>query len=335
MMKRIAPACVALLAGLTMAACGSSNESSSTDTGTATQAAAAVTAADKPVKVGLLVPSTTNEFWNTLTAGAKAEAAKMPGVELIVQASDDDADVEGGIAKLQAFQTKGVDAVVAVAYLGEPMKSTFERMAADGTPIVFVDTKVPGWDGETSFIATDNLKGGQIAGDYLKELTGGSGTVAFIECSQQYESCRQRVSGAKDKLAGTDVKIAGPLDGGCNRNTTVSVTQDMLTANPDMKVIYAGCGQSALAASLALSRAGRDDIKVLGFDGASQELDAIEAGTQLATIAQFPLKMGELGVRNAVLAARGEPVEKSIDSGQELVTKDNVAAFIAENSAPE
>ncbi|MCW2994877.1 MAG: transporter substrate-binding protein [Conexibacter sp.] len=306
--------------------CGSDGGSSSSG-GAATQGASG----PKPVTIGILVPSTTNPYWNALLSGARAQAAKMPGVKLNVQASSDDSDVPGGLAKLDAFQTKGVDAVAAVAYIGEPMRPKFEQLVAQKIPVVFLDTKVPDWDGETSFIATDNFKGGEIAGAFIKQQLGGPGEVGFIECSQKFQSCRDRVAGAKKALTGSGIKIDGPLDGDCNPNTTVSVTQDMLTAHPKIKMFYAGCGQSALGASTALAKSGHHDVTVIGFDGAPDELTAIGAGKQLATVAQLPLKIGSLGVKNAVAAARGESVPKQISSGQVLVTKDNVAQFKADS----
>lgn len=68
-------------------------------------------------------------------------------------------------------------------------------------------------------------------------------------------------------------------------------------------------------------------LVVVGFDAAPDELAAIKAGEQAASVAQFPAKMGSLGIETAVAAARGQTVETNVDTGTEVVTKENVAQF--------
>jgi simple sugar transport system substrate-binding protein len=103
----------------------------------------------------------------------------------------------------------------------------------------------------------------------------------------------------------------------------------MLTAHPDLTAIYGACGPPIVGALQAVKAAGRKpgDITVIGFDASPDEVTAIKAGDQTGSVAQFPAKMGSLGIETAVAAAKGEQVPPSVDTGTEMVTKENVAEF--------
>jgi simple sugar transport system substrate-binding protein len=93
--------------------------------------------------------------------------------------------------------------------------------------------------------------------------------------------------------------------------------------------IYGACGPPIIGALQAIKAAGKKpgEIVVVGFDAAPDELVAIKAGDEAASIAQFPAKMGSLGIDTAVKAARGETVQANVDTGTQVVTKDNVDQF--------
>jgi ABC-type sugar transport system substrate-binding protein len=131
-------------------------------------------------------------------------------------------------------------------------------------------------------------------------------------------------------LNGVDVNIVGRGATNCTEELGISVAEDLLTANPDLKAIYAACGPPAAGAARAITNAGiaNDGIVLVGFDFCCGEEEALAAGVEDATVAQFPSKMAELGVDALVKAIRGETVESLIDSGAALVTKDNMAQFM-------
>jgi simple sugar transport system substrate-binding protein len=321
--------CAAMAATVGVGAgCGGSD---STDTGTGTGAAASTaapptTAAAKEVTVGLFLPSTTNEFWNSIKYGAEQEAARLGNVKLIVQASTDDADLTAGISKVQNLLTQGAQAIVIVP-LADTFRPVLEKTAAAGTPVVCVNGCVKGWDGYTSFIQTDNLHAGQLAGELIEKTLGGTGTVGMLQCYVGVPSCDQRIDGAKEKLS-SGITVKGPLETKCLREKAVQGTQNLMTANPDMKLVYAVCGQAALTAEHVIEGTGKQ-IQVIGVDGTRDEAEAVKSGAQLATVAQAPVKMGELGVQQAVAKLRGQPVTKELSSGELLVTKDNVDEYLA------
>jgi len=115
----------------------------------------------------------------------------------------------------------------------------------------------------------------------------------------------------------------------CDQTKGLNAATDILTANPDLTAIYSACGPPALGALTAIKNAGLAAGKVVlvGFDASGGEIDAILAGDQAGSVAQFPAKMGSMGVEAAYKAAKGESVAPNIDTGTQMVTKDNAAQF--------
>ena len=130
-------------------------------------------------------------------------------------------------------------------------------------------------------------------------------------------------------LAGVKVEIVGNGATNCTEELGINVAEDLLTANPDLKAIYAACGPPAAGAAQAIENAGiaNDKICWSASTSAAAKPKRSTAGIEDATVAQFPAKMAELGVDALVKAIRGEKVESLIDSGAGLVTKDNMDEF--------
>jgi ribose transport system substrate-binding protein len=136
------------------------------------------------------------------------------------------------------------------------------------------------------------------------------------------------IKGLKSTI-GSGVSVVAEPATDCDQTKGLNAAQDMLTAHPEVAAIYGACGPPIIGALQAIKAAGKKpgEIVVVGFDAAPDELVAIKAGDEAASVAQFPAKMGSLGIETAVAAARGETVKPNVDTGTEIVTKDNVAQF--------
>jgi simple sugar transport system substrate-binding protein len=141
-------------------------------------------------------------------------------------------------------------------------------------------------------------------------------------------SLDDRVKGMKQTL-GDKAKIVAEPATDCDETKGLNAAQDMITANANIAAIYGACGPPIIGALQALKSAGKKpgEVIVVGFDAAPGEVTAIIAGDQAASVAQFPAKMGSMGIDAAVAAARGQKVEANIDTGTEMVTKDNASQF--------
>jgi simple sugar transport system substrate-binding protein len=283
--------------------------------------------ADDGVKIGFITKFPV-PFFATMEDAAKAYAAAHPGVEIIYGQGTSATDIEGQIALIESMVTKGVHGI-ALTPVDPTVAPALDKAIAAGVKVVLMDNNIPDWNGRAALATTDNYNAGKLAGEYLKTVLKDGDTLGILEGVPGVPSLDDRVNGMLEGLKGVDVQIVGKGATNCTEELGISVAEDLLTKHPELKAIFAACGPPAAGAAQAIKNAGiaNDKIVLAGFDFCCGEQEALEAGIEDATVAQFPAKMAELGVDALVKAIRGEKVESLIDSGAALVTKDNMANF--------
>jgi len=258
---------------------------------------------------------------------AKSYAANHPGVEVVFGQGTSATDIEGQIALIEAMVTRGVQGI-AVTPVDPTVAPALDKAIAAGVKVVLMDNNIPEWKGRVALATTNNYNAGKIAGEHLKTLVKNGDTIGILEGVPGVPSLDERVKGMLDGIKGVDVKIVGRGATDCTEEKGINVAQDILTANPDLKAIYAACGPPAAGAARAVKNANlQRHVILVGFDFCCGEQEAIAAGLEDASVAQFPAKMAELGVDALVKGIRGEKVESLIDSGAALVTKQNMDKF--------
>ena len=321
----------AVVAGLALmvgvAACGDDDDegggAATTAAGAATTAAGAATtaASGETVKIGFITKFPV-DFYDTMVDAAKEWNAGHPEAELLFAQGKSGTDDEGQIAAIESMVTQGVKAI-AITPTSPNVESALQEAVDKGIKVVLIDNDIPGWDGKSSLVATDNLAGGKLAGAFMAEQLDPGATIAILQGVPGAPSLDDRVTGFKEALGdGFDIVATLPTD--CDQTKGLNAAQDILTANPDVAAIYGACGPPILGALEAL---GSKQVAVVGFDASPGEVEAILAGKQLASVAQFPAKMGTLGAETALKAALGDAIEANIDTGTEMVTKTNAAQF--------
>jgi simple sugar transport system substrate-binding protein len=133
-----------------------------------------------------------------------------------------------------------------------------------------------------------------------------------------------RVTGMLSGLGSvkSTIKIVSKLETDCDQTKGAQAAQTMLTANPNLTAIYSACGPPALGAIQSIKNAGAK-LTLVGFDGSPDEITAIKAGTEAASVAQHPAKIGSLGIATLYAAVQGKKVPKNVDTGTTLITKAN------------
>jgi simple sugar transport system substrate-binding protein len=264
------------------------------------------------------------DFYDTMVDAAKAWNEEHPEVELVFAQGESGTDDEGQINAIESMITQEVDAI-AITPTSPNVQDSLQEAVDAGIKVVLIDNDIPDWDGKTTVVATDNLAGGVLAGEYLAgELSPGD-TIAVLEGVAGAPSLEDRVTGFLDGL-GDGFEVVASLPTDCDQTKGLDPAQDILTANPDVVAIYGACGPPIIGALEAVASAGAT-VKLVGFDAGPDEVAAIVAGDQLASVAQFPARMGELGAQAALDAVNGEDVEPNIDTGTEMVTADNADQF--------
>jgi ABC-type sugar transport system substrate-binding protein len=296
-------------------------------TAPSSEPSAATSPSGDKIKIGLITKFPV-DFFFVIENAAKDWAAGHPEVELITGQGKAGDDHEGQIAIIESMVAQGVDGI-AVTPTGPQVQPALDAAVEAGVKIVLIDNDLPDWDDKSAVVATDNHAGGVLAGQWLKEQLQAGDTLGVLEGVAGVPALDARVDGMVEGLDGLEVEIVQQLPTDCDQVKGQDAADAILTANPDVKAIYAACGPPIIGALQSIKNANRapDSIIVVGFDASPDELAAIEAGTEDASVAQFPAKMGELGVDTLLKVINGETVEPLVDTGTAIVTVDNVAEF--------
>ncbi|MDI6104259.1 sugar ABC transporter substrate-binding protein [Actinoplanes sp. NEAU-A12] len=298
-----------------LAACSSGGDSGNGDPG-----------AGEKLKVGFITKFPV-DFYDIMVEAVQEYDAGHDDVEVVYGQGKSGTDDEGEINAIENMIAKDVEAI-AITPTSPAVRTALDKAVKAGIEVVLVDNDIPGWNGKSSVVATDNLAGGRLAGAWLADRLPAGATIAILQGRIGNPSLDDRVKGLKETL-GSKATVVGEPATDCDQTKGLNAAQDLLAAHPTLTAVYGACGPPIVGALQAVKSAGKKpgDLTVVGFDASPDELTAIKAGDQAASVAQFPAKMGSLGIETAVAAARGQSVQPSIDTGTEMVTKDNAASF--------
>lgn len=272
-------------------------------------------------KIGVVVKALNSDYWKIVESGAKAAGDKY-GVEVKVLGPNAETDVTGQISLIEDQVTRKVSALVVAPSQSASAIPVFERAKTAKIPVILADTDAS-WNDKVSFVGTGNLNGGKIAGEYFgKKLHKGS-KVVILRGALGDPTHDERVNGCIEglKAAGLEVAVIQPANS--ERSMAVTVIENILQSKQEFAGVFATNDDMALGAAKALEDGGKKMV-VVGFDGSPDALASISAGKLNASVAQSPYNIGFKGVEAAVKAAKGEAVEKRIDTGTEIIDVDNV-----------
>jgi ABC-type sugar transport system substrate-binding protein len=305
-----------------LVACGSDDKSSTSSNGSA-----ATQSSSAPVKLGLITKFPVDFYLAMKSAAQKWDTANQ-GASVTYGTGKSATDDQGQIDLIQSMVTQGVKGI-AITPSSPAVAPALDAAVAKGVKVVLLDNDLPDWNKKSSVVATDNLKGGVLAGQYLAKSLKQGATVAVLEGVPGVPALDDRVKGMEQGLGSSGVKVVGKAPTDCDQDKGVSAAADLLTAHPDVDAIYGACGPPTLGAIQSIQRAGRkpDGILLVGFDALPDEVKQIQAGKEDATVAQFPAKMGELGLDTLLKAVKGEKVAPSVDTGTAIVSEDNAGDF--------
>lgn len=276
---------------------------------------AAKPAKDGNITIGFSVSTQNNPFFVTLKKGVE-EQAKKAGVKVkIVDAQNDPAKQANDIADL----LQGNVNVLLVNPVDSAAISTSVQAANKAkVPVVCLDRNAD--KGEVaSLVASDNVKGGEMAAQFIVGKLGEKIKVAELEGIPGASATRERGQGFH-KIADAKLTVVAKQSADFDRSKGLTVTENILQANPDVKAIFAQNDEMALGAIQAAKSANKQ-ILIVGFDGTDDGVKAVNNGTMGATIAQQPDVMGQQGVEVAVKAAKGEKVDAKVSTPLKLVEK--------------
>jgi ribose transport system substrate-binding protein len=264
-------------------------------------------------------------FWQAVRAGAQ-RAASEEHVEMIWTAPATETDLTGQANIIEDFVNRRVDAIVLAPSHRKALVPAATRAVSAGIPVVVIDSGMD-FDQQVSFIATDNRHGGVLAARRLGELLKGHGKVAVLGIAAGSGSGLEREGGFQEAMRAEfpGVQIVGYQFTESDRTRGLTVAEDFLTRFPDLDGLFASNESSAVGAARAVTNRGLSGkVRIVGFDSSSDLIQSVRDGAIDALVVQQPFRMGYEGVRAAVAALKHQPVEKRIDTGTVLVTRENL-----------
>jgi ribose transport system substrate-binding protein len=268
------------------------------------------------VKIGLSVSTLNNPFFVSLKNGVVKEAKKQGAEVVVVDAQNDSAKQVNDVEDLLQ---QGVDALLINPTDSAAISTAVQSANSLGVPVVTLDRSTEKGD-VASFVASDNVKGGQMAADYIVEQVGLGAKVAELEGVPGASATRERGKGFHN-IADKKLDVTAKQTANFDRTKGLNVMENLLQGNPDIKAVFAHNDEMALGAIEAINSSGRD-VLVVGFDGNEDAVKAVEAGKLGATVAQQPELIGKLAVGAASDVLAGKKVEKKIAAPLKLMVKE-------------
>jgi ribose transport system substrate-binding protein len=279
--------------------------------------------------IPIIVKDTTSFYWQIVLAGAR-KAGQDLGVKVPELGAQSESDINGQISILENAVAQKPAAVVIsptqFAALGKPIDE-----AAKSVKIIGIDSGANS-KAFTSFLTTDNVQGGRVAADALgaaieKTYGKAEGGVALITSLPGVGSLDQRAQGFKEELAKKypGLKLVADKVADGQATTGLNIMTDLITANPTLRGVFAsnlimaqGAGQAIAENKL------QDKIKLIGFDNDDKLVKFLADGVITGLVVQDPYRMGYDGIKTALAASKGEKVGAFVDTGVNLITKDNM-----------
>jgi len=297
-------------------------------------AAGSASAQDKKFTIALIPGLTTDAFYITMRKGAEA-AAKAVGAELVFQGAPDFNPVTQ-VPVLDAVIAKQPSAILIAptdkTQLVQPLKKAFDA----GIPVFTVDTFIGTGVYQTgagdadfpiSYIASDNILGGEIAARALATAIGDKGKVYVSNVKPGISTTDQREEGFKREMAKhSGIEVLETQFNDNDANKAASQLQAVFARNPDLAGVFGANLFSALGAANGVQQAGQSGkVRVVAFDAPTSIVDNLNTGLVDMAIAQHPAEIGYFGVMAAYAHLTGNSVPTAIGTGFTVIDKSNVS----------
>jgi len=287
---------------------------------------------EKAYTIAVIPKGTTHEFWKSIHAGAvKAQqelAAQGVPVEVIWKGPFREDDRDQQIQVVENFTSRRVSGIVLAPLDSQALVNPVASAVQSGIPVLVMDSALKS-DKYISFVATDNVKGGQLAGEYLAKLLNGKGNVIMLRYAVGSASTEERENGflnAMAKFPGIKL-ISTDQYAGATVETAYQASQNLLNRfGNEVDGVFCVAEPATIAMTKALRDIGKaaGKVKMVGFDSGSRSVLDMKNGDVQGLAVQNPLLMGYLAVTTMVKHLQGEKVESRIDTGVVLVTPEKM-----------
>lgn len=275
-------------------------------------------------KVIAVIPKGNSDlFWQSVHAGA-VKAARESNVDVAWDGPATETDYGVQLQKVDAMLSRRVDAIVLAPIDRQALVSVVNRAADRAVPVVIFDSGID-TDRFIAQVATDNYKAGQIAAERMGQILGGHGKVVIVAVKPGAASTEAREKGFEDVIHQKfpNIQILDKRYGMALVSQSLAVTENMLTAHPDLGGIFASNESTTIGAAQALRSRPRK-VKLVGFDWSPTLLDDLQSGLVDSLVIQDPFLMGYQAVLTAVKHLQGQPVTRMVDLAPRLIDRESL-----------
>ncbi|MGL5726322.1 MAG: ribose ABC transporter substrate-binding protein RbsB [Plesiomonas sp.] len=267
--------------------------------------------------IAMVVSTLNNPFFVTMKEGAEKKA-KALGYNIIVLDSQNDPAKE--LANVEDLTVRGVKVLLINPTDSAAVTNAVAMANRSNIPVITLDRGAEKGN-VVSHIASDNVAGGKMAGDFIAQKVGKQAKVIELEGIAGTSAARDRGQGFKQAVAEHQLNLLAAQPADFDRTKGLNVMENLLAAQPTVQAVFAQNDEMALGALRALQAAGKDQVLVVGFDGTEDGIKAVSRGKLGATIAQQPELIGEIGVETADKVLKGQPVDANIPVALKVVSE--------------
>lgn len=269
----------------------------------------------KAGSIGFSVSTLNNPFFVAMKDGVEKEAKQLGLNVKIVDAQNDPAKQANDIADLLE---SGVSVLIINPVDSAAISTQVQAANSKNIPVITVDRSADSGQ-VVAHIASDNVKGGEMAANLIAEKLGANAKVAELEGIPGASATRERGQGFHN-IADSKLSVVARQSADFDRTKGLNTASNILQANPDVQAIFAHNDEMALGAIQAAKSAGKD-VFIVGFDGTEDAQTAVQNGTLAATIAQQPELMGKIAIDTAKDIQDGKTVNANIPVDLKIITK--------------
>lgn len=313
------------VAGLFLSACGQDSPAPAQSNGS--PAATGDADGDLP-RIGLVMKSLGNEFFQEMQQGALDYEAEEGTFELTAVGTQSETDIDGQVQAMNQLIAQQVDAIVIAPADSRGLVTPVQQAVEAGIPVINIDVRLDpdaleAAGIEVPFVGPDNREGAKLAGDALAEAIGEGGRVVIIEGIPGVDNAEQRKAGFMDAIEGGGLELVASNTANWETDQAHSVLTSILTGDPEIDGVMTANDSMALGAISAVESAGlAGEIEIVGFDNIPAIHPYLEDGTVLATVDQYGSQQAALGIDAALLAIDGESLEPWVKTEVTLITGD-------------
>jgi ribose transport system substrate-binding protein len=283
--------------------------------------------------LAMIPKGTSHVFW-TMVHGGGEKAAQELGVEVVWRGPLREDDRESQVTEVENAVARGV-AGIALAPLDEsalvgPVSTAMKQKI----PVVIFDSGLKGND-YVSFVATDNDVGGRLAGEYIAKALNGKGRVLLLRYAEGHDSTTRREEGFLAairanpglEIASSNQYAGADVEGAYKRGEAILTSLKNPQGGLTIDAIFTPNESSTFALLRVLQDNGwAGKVRFVGFDASDNLIKGMRDGQIDGLVVQDPVRMGYLAITTLVSHIKGQNVERRIDTGAKLVTRDMMDA---------